>query len=63
MATGMEQGEPMDNDADSQLTAWYESQGSPVRESIFHRCPIDCPPCPECQAIQEEENYREYFDQ
>ena len=63
MATDMEQEELMDNDADSQLTAWYESQVSPERESVFHRCPIDCPPCPECQSRQEEENYREYFDQ
>lgn len=46
-------------DADDELTAWQEIQAMDAvlrarEERHNHRCPADMPPCPECQAREEE---------
>jgi hypothetical protein len=55
-------------DADDELTAWHEAQGVPALfvpepHMLHHSCPADSSPCPECQERQEEEDFREYYDQ
>lgn len=55
-------------DVDAELQAWHEAQGTPVLYQPephlrHHRCPVDMPPCPECQEAEEEEDFREYYDQ
>ena len=52
-------------DPDDELTAWYEVQAAGahkrwLEEQERHRCPLDMPPCPECQAREEEEDSLEY---
>lgn len=52
-------------DVDSELQAWQEvnaeADGLLQRsKNERHRCPMDMPPCPECEARYEEEDDREY---
>jgi hypothetical protein len=50
-------------DVDAELDAWWDGQAVEAANyaaSNPHRCPMDMPPCPDCQAIQEEEDEREY---
>lgn len=52
-----------DYDVDAELDAWYDANyGSgytqdPIRAS--HRCPIDMPPCPDCEELYEAEDERD----
>lgn len=53
------------NDADTDLDAYYENLGHDYFAGRFekpHRCPPDMPPCPDCQATEEEEDSKEYGD-
>ena len=51
-------------DVDAELDAWHDANyGSgyvPDPRAVNHRCPSDMPPCPDCQALEEEEDDREY---
>jgi hypothetical protein len=58
-------------DADAELQAQQEARGEELhREYLLgvghfapHRCPPDMPPCPECQAAEEHEDWLEFGDQ
>lgn len=49
---------------DDQLDQWYDVQAVAAMMELAgrprHRCPPDMPPCPDCQAIEEEEDEREF---
>lgn len=45
-------------DPDDELTAWHEMQES--HEPVRHRCPPDMPPCPQCEELIEEEQFKEF---
>lgn len=48
-------------DADNELDVWWDSNTTGFRRWVDqpHRCPPDMPPCPECEVLIEEEEYRE----
>lgn len=48
-------------DVDAELSAWHEAQGpGALTTPKVHRCPPDMPPCPNCEAIIEEEDWNEF---
>ena len=55
-------------DIDAEMDAWWDANACAARaafleEHIHHRCPQDMPPCPVCQEIIAEEDWREYGGQ
>lgn len=52
-----------ERDPDAERDAYHEAWAADmaVREAEErHKCPPDMPPCPECQAIEEAEDEREF---
>lgn len=52
-------------DPDDELQAWQianaEADGRIADEAnLHHRCPPDMPPCPNCQALIEREDFIEF---
>lgn len=55
-------------DPDAELDAWWDAQVVAAmkardHEQKHHRCPSNMPPCPDCQAKEEEEHDKEYESQ
>lgn len=52
-------------DTDTELEMWWDVQAVQAarersEEQRTHRCPPDMPPCPDCQAIDEDEDEVEF---
>jgi hypothetical protein len=52
-------------DASAALAGWIDCANEllasePKVVEVRHRCPIDMPPCPECEALQDDEDFNAY---
>lgn len=53
------------SDVDADNDAWWDVQAVAARaeqanEDRTHRCPVDMPPCSACEAVIEEEQWKEF---
>lgn len=47
-------------DVDAERDAWHDVQADTMRReelTTYHRCPIDMPPCPDCQELDDDESF------
>jgi hypothetical protein len=50
-------------DPDAELQAWHEANAEDAHRQHLerrHRCPSNIPPCPVCQALNDEEDAVEF---